>query len=195
MVSTPAELRQWRALTGATQEGLAQVLGIGMRSILSWERAEISIPPLLPWALVAAQPHVESHARAVVRARRSARRRKARAAQRKRRNAIRAAERAVSREQVAAERRLILTERAERERMAKKAINATLRAGDQFVRDLERKLAKERRQAPPSLPDGCFIQPPRPQVVRPRLIRSDLGQPHNFRGRPGRPLRPKELNP
>ncbi len=59
MVSTPAELRLFRAgCAAATQGALAQVLGIGTRSVVGWESGEHPMPALLPWALVAAEKHV-----------------------------------------------------------------------------------------------------------------------------------------
>ena len=92
MVSTPAELRVWRAEVEATQDVVAQVLGVDPRSVCGWEGGEHMIPSLLPWALLAATPHVESLVAYNRRKDTAARKRRERK-RRERRNRVLAAER------------------------------------------------------------------------------------------------------
>lgn len=50
--TTPEDLRQWRvACCRVSQERLASELGITRRSLGAYERGEMRVPPLLPWAL------------------------------------------------------------------------------------------------------------------------------------------------
>ena len=182
MVSTPAEFQAWRAETDATQEMVAEVLGVSSRAVASWAVGEHPMPSLLPWALVAARPHVESLVRQKRRKMETARRRAAKRKQQRRTAATRAAKRAVMLEAMRERRAEVEAQR----KLVRKQTSDTLRAGERFIKKME-------REGKIRAPGSSFLKPPRERIVRPRKIRSDVGQPHRFRGRPGYPLRPEDI--
>lgn len=182
MVSTPAELREWRVGADATQADAAEVLGISDRAWLDWENGHHPMPPTLPWALIAVRPHVESLVAYRRRKASTARRRAAKRKSRRRTAATRAAARAIVRESMRERRAEIESQnKAVRDRM-----HESLRIGERWV-------AKMQREGRIRAPGSSFLKPPRAHAIRPRKIRKDSGQPHRFRGRPGYPLRPQDI--
>ena len=68
----------------------------------------------------------------------------------------------------------------------RKQLTAFFKSADQFIAKVG---------PPPKLdgPPKSFIQPPPLNVVLGKQIRSDIGKPHNFRGRPGHKLTAEEI--
>ena len=99
-VQSPAQLQLWRAEVAATQETLSEVLGCSSRAVASWELGERPLPPLLGWALIAAEPHVKSLTAYRRRRDRAARKRREKLRQQRRSRARAAAKRAVMLEQM-----------------------------------------------------------------------------------------------
>jgi len=81
------------------------------------------------------------------------------------------------------------TQLASLQGLRRSRMRASLREMSKVVTKLERTGQIRSPDAPPP----NFIKPPRLSVVRPRKIRSDFGKRHRFRGRPGFPLRPEDL--
>lgn len=186
LVETPAQLRQWRVEAEATQAVVGEVLGVTGRTVTAWELGEHPMPATLRWALLAARPHVESLARTLRRQRRTAQKKRERLKREKRIRARAAAGRAVIREAQQRRRKELIAIQEHR----REELYASLRADERAVAKLER----QGKIRPPGAPALSFIKPPRARVVRPRKIRSDIGQPHHFRGRPGKPLRPEDIS-
>lgn len=186
LVTGPAELRAWRLGLGASQLEVAEILGCNPRSFGGWERGERMQPPLLAWALIAAADHVSSLVAFNIRKRRAASRRLHR-----NRLARQCRNRAAARREL--QREAVRERRAEldaQQKLQKADMAETLRVGGQWIRQQE----KAGKIRPPGSPPLNFIKPPRQRVVRPRKIRSDIGQAHNFRGRPGKRLRPEDIS-
>ena len=181
LVASPAQLRQWRVETAASQAVLADVLGIASRTVVSWESGSRPIPPLLPWALLAAEPHVQSLVKHNRRKHSQSKRRRERLSRERRARARAAAKRAVLLEAAQA-RRNELTEI--RQQHAKRQAA--------FFRTAE-KFARQHPLKPPPKPGASFIKPPKLRTVLGRRLRSDRGGSHNFRGRPGLALRPEDI--
>ena len=50
---SPTELRAWRKSTGLTQQTLAEIAGVSLRTVTRWESGEVPIPRLLTWYIAA----------------------------------------------------------------------------------------------------------------------------------------------
>lgn len=95
---TPPEIRRWRTeLCGVSQSRLAAELGIGRRTLGAYERGELPIPALLPWALFGLLKPLRGKVRLEAR---RARANEARRARRALARARRDAQRAVQQRQV-----------------------------------------------------------------------------------------------
>ena len=185
MVSTPAELRIWRAEAEATQDAMAEVLGVTSRSVAGWEAGEHMIPSLLSWALLAAKPHVESLV-AYNRRKDTANRKRRERKRRERRNRTLAAARRAVKLEAMRERRKEVEAQQKLER----------KETSDFFRTAERYVAQQMRAGkirPPDAPPLSIIKPPRPRIAQGRKIRSDLGGTHKFRGEPGKRLQPEDI--
>ena len=184
MVQTPAQLRQWRVDAGASQVQLGEVLGM-TAAIGTWERGDCPIPPLLPWALLAAGPHVKSLVLYERRRDTASRKRREKLKNHRRTVARRAARRAVVQEEMRARR----TELDAMEKVTRKEMYAGLRVAERYVAKMEKAGLIRHPDAGPA----SFLKTPRDHVVRPRKIRRDVGKAHHFRGRPGYRLRPEDI--
>jgi DNA-binding XRE family transcriptional regulator len=179
LIISGAELRRWRVEVGATQEQLAEVIGLASRTIVAYETGAHPIPQAFAWALVAVAPHVESLAKFKRRKNSQARRLREKRLRERRTRDRAAANRAVLKEAAQARRKEL--DEIRREHTRRQA---------QFFRVAE-KFSKQ--HPPPPKPGADFIKPPKIKTVLGRRIRSDLGGSHNFRGRPGLKLRPKDI--
>jgi DNA-binding XRE family transcriptional regulator len=74
LITSPEQLRAWRASIDASQATVAEVLAVGLRTYASWELGGTAISTPVAWALIAAEPHIAS----LVRARRRSRSAKSR---------------------------------------------------------------------------------------------------------------------
>lgn len=184
-VSTPGELKAWRIALEASQATLGEVLGVSTSCVSTWERGARALPPFLGWALIPAKAHVESSVAVIRRKRRTAINRRCRYRKAQRARAKARAQRVLAREAEQLQRKAV---RAAQEQPGKD-LRVSLRANERTVD----RLIKAGLCRPPGSPPLSFIKPPRARVVRPRKLRSDIGQDHHFRGRPGKKLRPEDI--
>lgn len=177
MVETPAQLRSWRIEAEATQAVVGEVLGVTPRTVVSWELGEHPMPPLLPWALIAARPHVDSLTRCLRRQRATARKKRERLRRARHQRAKQAAQRAVIREAMMERRRELEQQR----RKAKKQREATMRS-------FERAAAKFGPPDRVERGESIFRTKPTAALASPRKVRRDVGRAHQWRGEPGKRL-------
>ncbi len=186
-----AALRAWRfrvtrlGVRSGGQRLLAELLGITQRRLRSWELDEHQIPRLLPNALRGVEHDLH------IAANRERRRRAAnkRATRRRRSRHLRAVYMAKKRAEERAEWRVI------RERGTQLAHLQGLRRSKLFIdlRVMSKIATQLGREYKFSDPDAPILKPLRLHEIKPRKIRSDFGKRHRFRGRPGLPLRPEDI--
>ena len=151
---------------------LAELLGTSVQRIREWESGRAGIPRILPAALKGVETELRRAARKKLRSL------KARAsASQRRRNRVRRVKKA---------RALSAAAQAQR-KFYRDAQRETFRLADAFVRQIER----DRRDGPAN---GRMLKLPKPGIGRMRKIRSDQGQKHRWRGRPGFKLRPEDIS-
>jgi len=148
---------------------LAELLGTSVQRIREWESGRAGIPRILPAALKG----VETELRRVAKRRLKSLRDRANAAQR-RRNRVRRNQAAFAAAAVV-------------RKFQRDAANATFKAANTFIREQER-IARN------GFNSGRMLKAPKIGVGMMRKIRSDTGQRHRWRGRPGYALRPEDIS-